>query len=153
VNGALPSRGSLTVVCIFVAETSGSSDMSIVNIPFGFRAGHRQWNPGRYALQLIDEGVLGLRTLDTSDSMTCTMLRAKASSPSNKGTLVFVEQDGSYLLSKAFWPAGENLMSAKSVRKVTASADRDDHTERGAGVVLGLVGKARAKSIDLSANR
>jgi len=110
VNGGLPSRGSLTVVCIFVAETCGSSGMSIVNIPFGFRAGHSQWNAGRYVLELIDEGELGLRTLDTSDSMKCTMVRAKASSPSNKGTLVFVEQDGSYLLSKAFWPASETLI-------------------------------------------
>jgi hypothetical protein len=104
VNGVLPLQDSLTVVLIFVAEISGSSGVSIVNIPFGFRAAQRELKPGRYVLHLIDEGVLGLRAVDTSVLSECRIVRVETASPSQKGTLVFVEQDGGYVLTKAFWP-------------------------------------------------
>src|SRR5262249_46483398 len=116
VNGVLPLRDSLTVVLIFVAETPGDSGVSIVNIPFGFRAGQRELKPGRYVLNLSDEGVLGLRTVDTSFSSECRIVRVETASPSQKGTLVFVEHDGGYSLTKAFWPktATERKITPKS---------------------------------------
>ena len=119
-NGDLPTRDSLTVVFLFIAET-GSSGVSIINIPFRFRAGHRQWNPGRYVLELVDEGVLGLRAMDTSVSTKCTIVRVEAASPSRKGTLVFVEQNSGYVLTKAFWPNDTNLVQHRFVDETLES--------------------------------
>jgi hypothetical protein len=104
VNGVLPLPDSLTVVLILVAESPGRSGVSIVNIPFRFRMGPREMQPGRYVLNLTDEGVLGLRAMDTSESSECRIVRVETASPSKKGTLVFVEQGGGYVLTKAFWP-------------------------------------------------
>ena len=90
--------------------------MSIVNIPFRFRMGQRELQPGRYVLNLADEGTLELRAVDTSFSSECRIVRVENASPSNKGTLVFVEQSGGYALTKAFWPptAMERKITPKS---------------------------------------
>lgn len=114
-DGVLPIRDSLTVVLIFVAETSGP--VSIVNIPFRFRAGQHDLKPGRYVLNVIDEGGLGLRAKDTSVSTECRIVRTEASSPSQKGSLVFIEQNGGYLLTKAIWPNGQNLAHRRLVNQ------------------------------------
>jgi hypothetical protein len=95
--------------------------VSIVNIPFRFRAGHRELKPGRYVLTLVDDCALTLRAVDTDVSSECKIVRVDSSSGSAKGTLVFLEQNGGYLLSKAFWPNSTNLIHHRLVNQTLES--------------------------------
>jgi len=102
-EAAKKARPTLNVIFILVTRPSIRSGGSLVNIPFRFHAGGTEMESGRYMVHHVDDNVLRFTPVRGSGTPEIMILGNRAESGS--GTLVFLECDDRYLLSKAFWPA------------------------------------------------